>query len=77
MVKFRNGSNEFEVRGSDVYVNGNRAGYKSGDDLRMQNGDTYRMTSSNVYKNNENVGYRTGDGDIRTKDGSLWESLFG
>lgn len=72
--KWTNGNDNIEVRGGDVYRNGERVGYVSGDEL-VVNGDriTIHPHDGDVYINNRSAGYRTGDGDVRMRDDrSLW-----
>lgn len=40
--KWTDGDNHYEVRNGDVYVNGDRKGYVSGDELKI-GGDTIRI----------------------------------
>ena len=73
--KWTNGTDTFEVRGNDVYRNGERVGYVSGDEIRVGNDRiTIHPHDGDVYVNGQNVAYRTGDGEYRNRnDRSLWK----
>lgn len=67
-------SNEVRVQGEKLYSRKQKIGKVFGNEKGQSDG-TYIVYGTGVYKNQKKVGYACSNGNVRLKDGTLWQYI--